>query len=110
MKTLLIYLALLAGQMNTLQEKQIVHLAPNHENIDATFGGELLELINAPAVIQLPTKPPKTDSTGNPWIVDVKNLGPGVVTVQGKGQFSVKINIGQTVHIFSNGAAYSLKR
>jgi hypothetical protein len=54
--------------------------------------------------------PPKTDSTGKPWIVDVKNMGPGVVTVQGKGQFSVKINIGQTVHIFSNGAAYSLKR
>lgn len=110
MKTLLIYLALLTGQMNMLQEKQVVHLAPNHAGIDAAFGGDLLELINAPAVIQLPVMPPKTDSAGKPWVVDVKNLGPGIVTVQGKGQFSARINVGQTVHIFSNGAAYSLKR
>jgi hypothetical protein len=110
MKALPIFLALFAGQMNTLQEKPVVHLYPNHNYIEAAFGGKLVELINAPKLIYLPPSPPKQDSQGGPWIVDAKNMGPGTVTVVDKTQFSVQISVGQTVHIYSNGSAYSLKR
>jgi hypothetical protein len=81
MKTLLIYLALFTGQMNTLHDRPVVYL---------------------------PAVPPKFDLQGNPWSVDVKNLGPTVVTIIGKAQFSEPVNPGQTLHIHSNGAIYSL--
>jgi hypothetical protein len=110
MKTSLICLALFIGQMNTLQDKQVVHLQAHRNNIAIAFGGDLLELLNAPQIVNLPPSPPKLDSQGNPWSVDVKNLGPGAVTVVDKAQFSVHIHVGQTVHILSNGTAYTLKR
>jgi hypothetical protein len=109
MKTLLVSLALFISQMNTLQDKQVVHLLPHRDSIEVGFGGQRLDLINAPKVINLPATPPKQDSQGNPWSVDVRNLGPSVVTVVGKPQFSIHINVNQTVHIYSNGRAYSLK-
>lgn len=110
MKALLICIAVVIGQMNTMQEKQVVHLNPNRNAIGEDFGGKLLELVNAPAVIYLPAKPPRLDPQGNPWCVDIKNLGPALVTVVGKGQFTSRIMVGQTVHVFSNGTAYSLNR
>jgi hypothetical protein len=110
MKTSLFCLALLVGQMNTLQDKPVTHLPPHRANIDSGFGGKLLELANSPSVIDLPLDPPKDDSQGIPWSIDVKNLGPVAVTVFGKAQFSVRINVGQTVHIYWNRTAYSLNR
>jgi hypothetical protein len=107
---ILVCLALLIGQTNTLQDKHVVHLQPHHENIDVGYGGQLVELINAPTIIRLPALPPKQDSQGNPWSVDVKNLGPSQVTVIGKSEFSVRVNVNQSVHISSNGVAYFLKR
>lgn len=109
MKILLLTMALLAGQMNTFQEKPVVHLRANQVAIDQGFGGKMLELINAPSVIRLPAVPPKLDSDAKPWVVDIKNLGPEAVTVLGKGTFNANINVGQTIHIHSNGTAYSLK-
>ena len=109
MKALLICIAVMTGQMNTLQEQQVVHLQPHSGAIRADFGGKLLELLNAPAVIYLPMAPPKLDSHGNPWSVDIRNLGPGAVTVVGASQFSSRIIVGQTLHVFSNGRSYSLK-
>ena len=109
MKLSLICLAFLIGQLNnTLQSKPVVHLREHRNVIDAEFGGDLLELINAPTVVNLPFQAPKFDSHGKPWSIDVKNLGPGAVTVVGKSQFSVRINRGQTIPIYSNGAAYTL--
>jgi hypothetical protein len=109
MKPSLIFLALLVGQLaNTLQDKPVVHLREHRNIIDAEFGGDLLELINAPTVVNLPSQAPKFDSHGKPWSIDVKNLGPGAVTVIGNSQFSIRINLGKTVHIYSNGEAYSL--
>jgi hypothetical protein len=93
--------------MNTLQSKPVVHLSPHRAIIETSCGGKLLELINAPALINLPPVPPKQDSEGNPWSLDVKNLGPSVVTVVGAPQFSININVNQTVHISSTGARYS---
>jgi len=119
MKTCLICLialcacvALCTGQMNMLQSKQVVHLEPHRTMIDISFGGKLLELINAPTLVNLPKVAPKQDSEGNPWSLDVKNLGPSVVTVVtmvGAPQFSINIKVNETVHIYSNGAAYSQK-
>jgi hypothetical protein len=109
MKALLICVAVIIGQMNTLQDKQVVHLQPHSGAIRADFGGKLLELLDAPAIIYLPMAPPKLDSQGNPWSVDIRNLGPNAVTVVGASQFSSRIIVGQTVHVFSNGRSYSLK-
>lgn len=109
MKTLLLAIVLLASQMNTLQEKPVVHLRANQTFIDQGFGGKLLELIHAPSVIRLPAVPPKVDSEAKPWIIDIKNMGPEAVTILGKGEFNANINVGQTIHIHSNGTAYSLK-
>jgi hypothetical protein len=110
MKITLILLALLVGQTNKLQQRPVVHLQPHRTSIDIGFGGHLLELINAPGLVNLPAVPPKLDFQGGAWSVDVKNMGPGTVTVAGKAQFSVKVTVGQTVHIYSDGAGYSLKR
>jgi hypothetical protein len=110
MKTLLICLALFIGQMNTLQDKPVVHLQAHHNSIQVEFGGKLLELVNAPTVITLPATLPKLDSQGAPWSIDIKNLGPGSVTVVGKSRFGVQISVGQTVRINSSGSEYSVKR
>jgi hypothetical protein len=109
MKMILLYTAFIIGQVNTLQDKPVVHLEPHRDTIQIDFGGKLLQLINAPATIQLPKLPPRLDSHGNPWSIEIKNLGPVRVTVVGNGQFSLRIVVGQTVHIFSNGTSYSLK-
>jgi hypothetical protein len=100
MKALLVSVAVLIGQMNTLQEKQVVHLQPHSGAIRADFGGKLLELQNAPAIVYLPMAPPKLDLQGNPWSLDIRNLGPGVVAVVGTSQFSLRIMVGQTVQSF----------
>ena len=116
MKTCLICLialcacvALCTGQMNMLQSKQVVHLEPHRTMIDISFGGKLLELINAPTLVNLPKVAPKQDSEGNPWSLDVKNLGPSVVTIVDTTHFNIIIKVNETVHIYSNGVAYSRK-
>jgi hypothetical protein len=108
MQMLLIFLGLIVAQINTLQEKPIVHLEPRSGAIQAYFGGKQLELQHAPTIIYLPMTPPKSDSQGNPWSVDIKNIGPGAVTVVGTNQFSSRIAVGQKIQVFSNGTSYSL--
>lgn len=110
MKTLLVCLAVLFGQVNSLQDKPVVRLPPNRTTIDPAYGGKLLELINAPAELTLPTTVPKVDAFGRPWLVDIKNMGPSAVTVVSKPEFNVQITPGQTVHIHANGKTYSLQR
>jgi len=108
MKIPLACLAIFLGQMITSQAKPVVHLPPNRDVITTGFGGKLLELINAPATVYLPAVPPKGESPNSRWVVDVKNMGPGVVTVTSQRHFDVHINVGQTVHISSTGSGYSL--
>jgi hypothetical protein len=110
MKRVWTLVTMLAIQMNTLQEKPVVHLHPHKNFIGVELGGDLVELIGAPNVVLLPTQPPLLDSQGDPWSVDVRNSGPNPVTISGKAQFSVQVSVGQTVHIYSNGSVYSLKR
>ena len=109
MKSILISLALFAGQAVHMQEKPVVRLKPHTAGIEAQWGGSLLELSQAPAAIYLPMTPPRPDVAGHRWTIDVKNFGPLPVTVQGKGGFSVPVAVNQTIHIVSNGAAYSLQ-
>jgi len=109
MKTYLICMALYMGQMNTLQSKQVVYLQPHSAAIGTACGGKLLELIGAPTLLNLPPVPPRPDSQGNPWSLDVKNLGPSAVTVLGTPHFSTHVIVNQTVHIYSNGTAYFQK-
>jgi len=103
-------LALFAGQMNTLQQKTTIHLGPRQYGIIGPWGGDLIELINAPERITLPADPPQSDALGNPWSVDVKNMGPKKVTLFVKDRFSVIVNVGQTVHVYSSGKTYVLKQ
>jgi hypothetical protein len=109
MKVLLIGLGLIIGQMTTLQERPVVHLQSHSGAIRADFGGKRLELVDAPAIIYLPMAPPRLDFQGDPWSVDIRNLGPRVVTVVGTSQFSARIILNQTLHVFWNGTSYSTK-
>lgn len=109
MKVLLLCLACCFAQMDTMQERPLVHLKPKGSQIDASLGGKILELMNAPALILLPKHPPKRDTQGGPWLVEVKNLGPRAVTILGDRGFTVQVAVGRTVEISSNGEIYSLK-
>ena len=109
MKQVLSLAALLLGQMNTLQDKPIVHLRPNEPQIQSSFGGKLLELVNAPARLSLPAHPPQPDSQGLTWEIDIKNLGPALVTVVGPSHFSVPVQPGRTVHVRAAGVGYALQ-
>ena len=109
MKILLIGLCLMIGQMTTLQERPVVHLQPHSGAIRADCGGKQLELVDAPATIYLPMAPPRLDFQGNPWSVDIRNLGPRAVTVVGTSQFDARIILNQTLHVFWNGTSYSAK-
>ncbi len=109
MKAILISLALFAGQAMTLQQKRVVHLRPNSATIEASFGGSLLELSQAPPEVSLPPVPPQQDASGNPWVVDVKNFGPQAIKILGVHNFSTQVMVGQTIHIASNGRVYTVK-
>jgi hypothetical protein len=110
MKALLISLALLTGQMMSMQERPVVHLKPHSDLIEVGFAGSRLELQNAPEYLHLPKFPPKPDGQGNQWFVDIKNFGPHVVMVDDPEHFKAPVAVGQTVHIFSDGTMYYLKR
>jgi hypothetical protein len=87
MKALLICVAVIIGQMNTLQDKQVVHLQPHSGAIRADFGGKLLELLDAPAIIYLPMAPPS-------WILRVMH-GPSTSGIWDLAQlrWSARLNL-----------------
>ena len=68
MKPFLVCVALIIGQTNALQERQVVHLQPHSGAIRPDFGGKLLELLNAPAVVYLPMAPPKAGCSGKSMV------------------------------------------
>jgi len=82
-------------------------LPPHQTSIPIDYGGDLVELKNAPPTVELPQRAPALDSHGRTWLIDVRNLGPGTVTVIGRPQFSVKLTVGQTVQIKSTSTGYS---
>ncbi len=109
MKASLLTIALLTAQLNSLQDRPVVHLPPHVSSIRAWDGGALVELINAPAQVSLPTVPPKPDIQNGPWTVDIRNLGPALVTIIWSTKLSVPVNVGRTIHIVSNGSVFTVK-
>jgi hypothetical protein len=110
MKALLFYFALFIGQLPTLQDKPVVHMRAHQTNIPIEFGGDVLEFMNAASIVQLPQLAPATDQHGRPWEIEVRNLGPGTLTILGKAQFSVQVAVGQTVQIKSANGGYTSVR
>ena len=113
MNRFLVCFALLAGQLgtlNTLQNKPVARLPPHQSSIPIDYGGDLVELENAPPTVELPQRAPTLDLHGRPWLIDVKNLGPGTVIVVGRPQFSVQLTVGQTARIKSTSTGYSSLR
>lgn len=108
MKACLLLLTLFFGQLNG-KARQVVHLPPHQDYVDISYGGKLLELTNAPPLILLPASPPLVDSRGAPWAIDIKNLGPHPVRIADHAAFVVAVDVGQTVHIRSDGRLYSRK-
>jgi hypothetical protein len=58
----------------------------------------MVELMNAPTQVQLPPLR-LLDSHGRPWAIEVRNLGPGTVTIVGKAQFHVEVPVHHSVTI-----------
>jgi len=110
MNALLISMALLVGQTMSMQERPVIHLKPNSDLIESGFSGALLELQNAPGYLHLPKFPPKPDGQGKQWFVDVKNFGPHPVVIDDRQHFNLRVGVSETVHIYSNGTMYYLKR
>lgn len=108
-KMLLVMLAFF-GPLISSQQKPIIHFPPNQARINATYGGKLVQLIDAPTEIALPQIPPKLDSQGNPWAVEIKNLGPRSVNLVSNSSFSTILHVNETVQIDSDGTTYKLKR
>lgn len=109
MKSMLFALIFIAAQAVMIQDKPVVRFKPHTNAIEPSFGGSLVVLSHAPAIVNLPATPPAPDADGGPWSVDVKNFGPAPVTIVGKPNFNALVSVGQTVHIFVNGQGYILK-
>jgi hypothetical protein len=109
MKILLACMMMLAAQAITMQSKPVVHLPPHRAGILPSFGGKLLELIDAPATVFLPANPdPAVEPDG--WSIDVHNLGPNPVTITDGAGFTMNIGVGQALHIVRSGTTYVVKR
>jgi hypothetical protein len=108
MSILLMCMTMLAVQSITMQSKPVVHLPPHRADVIPAYGGKLLELIDAPATIFLPTDPDLVDEPDG-WSVDVRNLGPAPVTITDGAGFTMNIGAGQTLRIVRSGRTYVLK-
>jgi hypothetical protein len=110
MKALLLSIALLAGQLQSSQNEEVVRLPPHSLGIPVSDGGKLVELLYASSFLHLPSPPPKPDSQGNAWHVDIRNLGPNDVTIVAADRFSVHLSPRETTHIRSDGSLYLVRR
>ena len=100
MTVLIFCLLLFIGQVNT--SKEVVRLGPGKASISQDYGGKLVELINAPAEVSLPSL--RRSSTS--WSVDVKNLGPHDVTIRNGDQLTVLLHPSESATFASRGSAY----
>jgi hypothetical protein len=108
MKTLFFCIALFAGQKHTMtQDEAVVRLPPHTLAIPSSDGGKIVELLYAAPSLSLPKQIPPTDAEGKPWYVDVKNLGPGEVALDGAEGFVVHLQPKQVVRIRTAGNTYT---
>jgi hypothetical protein len=84
-----LYLLLFAGQLNAF--KEVVRLPPGRTVISQDYGGKLVELLNAPSVVSLPSLHPSAAQSFANWSVEIKNLGPREVTIRNGDQLTVPL-------------------
>jgi hypothetical protein len=107
MKLFLFCIALFAGQLQTSQNEAVVRLPPHAVLIPAADGGKMVELLYAAPSLSLPKQIPAMQVDGKAWYVDVRNLGPGEVALEGVGGFGVQLQPKQVVRIRAAGNTYS---
>jgi hypothetical protein len=108
MKLFLFCVALFAGQLHTSQNEAVVRLPPHVSAIPISDGGKMVELLYAAVTLSLPKQTPPADAEGKPWYVDVRNLGPGEVALEGNDGFVVHLQPKQVVRIRTAGHTYSV--
>jgi hypothetical protein len=103
-------IALFVGQSQIPQNQDVIRLAPHVSEIPASDGGKTVELFDAAPLVLLPKQPPHIYLKGAPWFVDVRNLGPSNVTLQGSNGFTVHIMPNETVRIRTAGTVFAVTR
>ena len=98
---------LLVGQMQMPLNEDVVRLPPHASSIPGSDGGKMVELLYASPSLSLPKQFPAHDAKGEAWFVDVKNLGPAEVAVEGPRGFSVHLQPKQVVRIRAAGPSFS---
>jgi hypothetical protein len=101
MKTLLICLLLVGSQNGSNFET--VRLQSDKTVIPLAYGGKLVELLNTPAVISLPSDTAVQASSIETWTVQIKNLGPKKVTIRGGGNLNVSLLPNESATIVRKG-------
>jgi hypothetical protein len=107
MKLFLFCVALFAGQLQTSQNEAVVRLPPHVLAIPIADGGKMVELLYAAPSLSLPKQVPSADAEGKAWYVDVRNLGPGEVALEGVEGFVVHLQPKQVVRIRAAGNTYT---
>jgi hypothetical protein len=110
MKLFFLCTALFMGQLQTSQNEEVVRLPPHATSIPVADGGKMVELLYAAPSLSLPKQIPATDAEGKPWYVDVRNLGPGDVALEGNRGFAVHLQPKQVVRIRTAGNTYTATR
>jgi hypothetical protein len=107
---LLLCFALFAGQLQTSQKEVVVRLPPHALSIPTADGGKMVELLYAAPSLSLPEQAPAVDAEGKAWFVDVRNLGPGDVAIEGARGFVVHLQPKQVVRIRKAGNTYAVTK
>jgi|SRR5580704_17937656 hypothetical protein len=112
MKSFVFLIAIFAGQLQGSQS--VVRLSPPHASaIPESAGGQVVELLKAPPMVSLPHPAPRRDIQGNPWYVDVRNMGPNDVSIEQVPLFAqvapqvlILLHPRDTARIRANGSGY----
>ena len=110
MTLFLFCIALFAGQLNTSQNEAVVRLPPHVSAILTSDGGKMVELLYAAPSLSLPRRVPAADADGKAWYVDVRNLGPGEVILEGVEGFVVHLQPKQVVRIRAAVNTYTVTK
>jgi hypothetical protein len=70
----------------------------------------MVELLYAAPSLSLPKQIPLPDASGKAWYVDVRNLGPGEVALEGVGGFAARLLPKQVVRIRAAGNTYTVTK
>lgn len=68
----------------------------------------MIELLHSAPLLTLPKEPPRGDPKVGAWYVDVRNLGPNDVTLQGSNGFVVHLHPKDVVRIRALANQYSV--